>query len=254
MLKYERLEKIEEYVNRNKYATIHELAAAFDISRATIRRDLELLNKKHRVQLTRGGVVSLNKGVSEERPYNEKVEANREEKMRIAQAARELISDGATLLIDSGTTTREVAPLLADAAGIKLVTNDVMIAAELTNARGVEVSVLGGTLRRGYFTLTGHVTENAIAQLRADLTLVGMDSVSLESGCMISNMDEVGLKQAMIHSGRRAVVLCDHTKFESEAFASVCELSQIDLIITGKELPPRVRAAFADRGVKLQLV
>lgn len=254
MLKYERLEKIEEYVNRNKYVTIHELAEVFGMSRATIRRDLEQLGESHRVQLTRGGVISNKKTVAEEPSYTEKVAANRDEKVRIAHAARKLIGSGVTVFMDSGTTTREVGALLGDASNIKLVTNDLMIASELTGVEGVEVTVVGGALRRGYFTLTGHYAEQMIGEIRADLTLVGMDSVALESGCMISNMDEVGLKRAMIRSARRAVVLCDHTKFEALSFVEVCRADQVDLIITGRELSPHIRAAFTEKGIKIQLV
>lgn len=253
MLKYERLERLEEYVNHNQYATIPQLAEAFDISKATIRRDLEELGAAGRVQLTRGGVVSLHGSVSREASYNEKIQTNHEEKTRIAAAAMRLVSPGSTLFVDSGTTTRELVPFLRDCHNLKLVTNDLLIASELSGAIGVEVTVPGGLLRRGYFTLTGYQAEEMITSMRADLTLMGFDAVR-PHGFMISNQDEVGLKRAMIRSGRQLVVLCDHTKFTADSFITVCPLAKASLVITGEELETSIRQEMDSQGVNLQLV
>ena len=186
MLRYERLERIEEYINHNRYVTIPQLAKRFDISPSTIRRDLEALGEAGRVELTRGGVMSLHRNVSEEASYNEKVQANRDEKARIAAAAARLIKPGSTLFVDSGTTTRELVPYLKEGQGLKLVTNDLLIASELSCAQGVEVIVPGGLLRRGYFTLTGSQAEEMVSSMRADLTFMGFDAVRPQ-GFMISN-------------------------------------------------------------------
>ena len=118
MLRHERLERIEEYINHHRYVTIPQLVEAFDISSSTIRRDLEALGEAGRVELTRGGVMSLHRNVSEEASYNEKVEANREEKARIAAAAARMIKPGCTLFVDSGTTTRELVPYIMDVQGL----------------------------------------------------------------------------------------------------------------------------------------
>lgn len=254
MLKYERLERIEEYVNQNKYATITDLAEFFGISSATIRRDLELLGSQQRVTLTRGGVVSNRKNVTEEQSYTEKLGANQQEKNRIAQAAAQLIQEGNTILVDSGTTNRAMIPYLLEISHLGVVTNDVVMAAELTGHPGAEVTLLGGTLRKGYFTLTGHYAESMVSQMRADIAFLGMDSVSLRSGCMIANMNEVGLKRAIAAAARQVVVVCDHTKLETESFITVFPLDQVDLFITGRELNPRIAAAMQEMGLKLQQV
>lgn len=253
MLKHERLERIEEYINHNRYVTIPQLAETFSISPSTIRRDLEALGEAGRVELTRGGVMSLRRNVSEEASYNEKIRANREEKARIAAAAARMILPGSTLFVDSGTTTRELVPFLKEARGIKLVTNDLLIASELSSAPGVEVILPGGLLRRGYFTLTGSQAEETVASMRADVTFMGFDSVG-EGGCMISNQEEVGLKRAMIRSGRRLAVLCDHTKFSTESFITVCPLHSAHVILTGRELDEGVRRRLEAAGAPLELV
>src|SRR5699024_4503469 len=122
-------------------------ASQFSISSATIRRDLELLSGQNRVTLTRGGVVSNQANVVEERPYSEKLGDNQEEKKRIAQAAAAMIRPGTTILVDSGTTNRAMIPFLQEVGPVNIVTNDVVIAGELTSCRDADVTVLGGTLR-----------------------------------------------------------------------------------------------------------
>ena len=253
MLKHERLERMEEYINHNRYVTIPQLAEAFDISPSTIRRDLEALGETGRVELTRGGVMSLRRSVSEEASYNDKIHANREEKARIAAAAARLILPGSTLFIDSGTTTRELVPFLKEAQNIKLVTNDLLIASELSSAHGVEVILPGGLLRRGYFTLTGSAAEEMVASMRADITFMGFDSVGTD-GFMISNQEEAGLKRAMIRSGRRLAVLCDHTKFSTESFITVCPLQSAHVIYTGRELEEGIRRRMEAAGAALETV
>jgi len=253
MLRHERLERIEEYINHNRYVTIPQLVEAFDISSSTIRRDLEALGEAGRVELTRGGVMSLRRNVSEEASYNEKVETNREEKARIAAAAARMIKPGGTLFVDSGTTTRELVPYLREGQGLKVVTNDLLIAAELSGAMGVEVIMPGGLLRKGYFTLTGSHAEEMVSGMRADLTFMGFDAAR-PCGFMISNQEEVGLKRAMARCGRRLVVLCDHTKFEADSFITVCPLADASLIITGKELDENIRRQLESIGAVLELV
>lgn len=253
MLRSERLERIEEYINHNRYATIPQLAEEFGISASTIRRDLEALGEAGRVELTRGGVMSLHRKVSEEASYHEKTLANREEKARIAAAAARMIKPGCTLFVDSGTTTRELVPFLKEGQGLKLVTNDLLIASELSSAQGVEVILPGGLLRRGYYTLTGSQAEEMVSSMRADLTFMGFDAVR-PRGFMISNQEEVGLKRAMARCGSRLVVLCDHTKFESDSFITVCPLADASLIITGKELDEGIRKRLEAAGAVLELV
>ena len=254
MLKFERLERMEAYINQNKYVTIGELAEQFSISSATIRRDLEQLSSQNRVTLTRGGVVSNQTCVVEERPYSEKLGDHQEEKRRIAQAAASMVAPGSTIMVDSGTTNRAMIPFLQEIGPVNIVTNDVVIAGELTSCRDAEVTVLGGTLRKGYFTLVGHYAEDMVAQMRADIAFIGMDAVSLKGGCMIANMNEVGLKRAMIQAARQVVIVCDHSKFETESFLTVCPLEQADLFIVGQDLSGNLAKAFQEAGCRFQLV
>ncbi len=122
MLKIERLERIEQYVEKNKYATVKELTEILNTSSATIRRDIETLAGQKRILVTHGGVAANDRKVSAEAPYLEKSQNNAEEKMRIAREASRFITPGSTVLIDSGTTTLNMVPYLRDIPDLNLVT------------------------------------------------------------------------------------------------------------------------------------
>jgi DeoR/GlpR family transcriptional regulator of sugar metabolism len=223
------------------------------VSKATVRRDLEVLAADGVVQLTHGGAKYIRETESE-LPYDEKRKSHSDEKSRIGKAACDLIQEGNTVVIDTGTTTREMVKYLLSRQRIHVITNDVIIAAELAANTAIDLTITGGNVRKGYYTLCGYYAENFIKQLHADILFLSLDSIDSEFGGAILNMDEVATKQRMMKAAERIVSLCDHTKYESKALLKVCELSEIDLFITGKELPEEIALNFAGKGYDLKLV
>ncbi|MDR1611418.1 MAG: DeoR/GlpR family DNA-binding transcription regulator [Planctomycetota bacterium] len=254
MLKDERLEKIEEYVNSNRYASLHELAGRFAISKATIRRDLEALERKKRVVLTRGGASSINKGSSYELPYFEKRQSRHEEKVRIARAACRRIRPGETVMIDSGTTGYEMADFMADIRGVYAATNDLMTALALTKHPDLDLIVIGGNVRKGFYTAHGYFAAADIGNYYFDRAFLCVDAINLKYGCMITNADEVDVKQGIINSAKEVTVICDHSKFAETAFVSVGTLDKVHGIITGRELDRKIYDAFTEKGCRIELV
>lgn len=252
MIKDERLAKMVEYIEKNTYVNIHQLVAEFSVSKATIRRDLETLAANGEIQLTHGGAKHIRE-TERELPYDEKRKTNSDEKSRIGKAACDLIQEGDTVIIDTGTTTREMVKYLLSRQHIHVITNDVLIAAELAANTGIDITLTGGSIRKGYFTLCGYYAENFIKQLHADILFLSLDSIDSVFGGAILNMDEVATKQRMIKAAARIVSLCDHTKYESKALLKVCELSEIDLYITGHELSEETYLNFVEKGHSLQL-
>lgn len=120
MLKTERLEKIEEFVNQHKYVTILELTKKLGVSKATVRRDLLELEQAHKITLARGGVMSKQKGTTFEPPYAEKRSINPLEKQRIAKAACALVKPGDMIMLDSGTTIVEMTEFMFDVKGVSV--------------------------------------------------------------------------------------------------------------------------------------
>ena len=251
MLKLERLERISDYVEENKYATVKELSEMLDTSPATIRRDISTLSKQNKVIVAHGGIACNEAKVSAEASYIEKMQHNAEEKTRIAKTASAFIEPESTLIIDAGTTTIGLIPYIGEIENLNIVTNDVMLASSMADSLNGSIMVVGGTLRGGYHSTIGFYAELLLKQIKSDLCIIGTDAISAEKGCMISNVDEVGTKRAMIEASHKVIVICDHTKFERESFVSFCSLSEIDVIVTGEEVSPEMREAIESQGVKL---
>lgn len=251
MLQIERLEKIKEYIARNEYGDINELAKIFDVSTATIRRSLKQLENEKIIELTRGGATLVKKGNIYEHPYFVKKEIYTEEKRRIAAEAAKMIEPNESIFLDSSTTVYEMAKHLAKMNSLMVATNDIMIAEALTDAEHLTVSVIGGTLRRHYFTLTGYFAEALLKDLCFDCSFLGIDSANLKGGLMITNIEEVQIKRKIVEVSDRVVVLCDHSKFEQASFLNICGFDHIDVVITGKELNDEIARKYIDAGVNL---
>ncbi len=255
MLKTERLEKIEDFVNQNKYVTITELTKKFGVSKATVRRDLLELEEEKKIVLARGGVMSKQKGTTFEPPYAEKQRINNAEKQRIAKAACALVEQGDMIMLDSGTTIFELTEFMFDVKGVSIATSDLMVAMGLTKYSDINTILIGGgPVRKGYYTIIGHYAEHMLSQLHFDKAFMAVDSIDVVHGGMITNMDELTLKTRMIEASNEVIILCDHSKFESTAFVSFCSIENISKIITGRELKPEIYRKFIDAGKEVQLV
>lgn len=253
MFQEERLQKIGDMVKQKKFCSINELCASFDISKATARRDLKTLAERNILCLTRGGAKDVAIGTTYEPPYTEKKNINHEEKVRIANKACSFIKYGETVILDSGTTALEMAGVLEFMQGITVATNDILVACKLANARDIELTVIGGSIRKNYYTTIGYFAQFALEHINADKAFLGVDALDVKKGCMITNMEEVIIKKLIMKSAREKIVICDHSKFENVAFMNLCTVNEIDMIITGSELNKNVYSQFVDAGINIIL-
>lgn len=254
MLKDERQERIAAFVNENKYASVAELSGFFQVSRATIRRDLDEMEAESRLKLTHGGAVSNDKSTSFELSYIEKRETNREEKTRIAAHAAAKIKPGETILIDSGTTCVEIPRFLAGMENVIVATNDLMCGIELKKCPGITTIIIGGTMRPHFYNTSGFYAEDFLREFHFDKAFVSMDAIDVEMGSMITNIDEVSVKALIAEVADEVFFLCDHSKFKAKAFVRVCPLEKADMIITSKELPRETASRYREKGANLILV
>ncbi|GEM_PF-1070284 len=254
MLKDERLKYIEDYVNQHKRVPYQELMNQLQISKATVRRDLELLNSENRVILVRGGAIAKKTTANFELPYNMKLEVNSAEKLRIAEAAAQMVQAGNTIVLDSGTTTKHMIPFLAQLPYVNIITCDVIIAASCSYYPNIETTVIGGKLRSGYYNLYGYIAENVIQTLSADIAFCSIDAISKTNDCMITNIEEVSIKQKIRSCASRRVMLCDHTKIGCNAVVKVYDIDGFDKIICGRELSQEVLSDFNSLKERIVLV
>lgn len=253
MLIEERLREIEKCIENNKFYSINQIAETFDISKATARRDLKVLADKNLLRLTRGGAISLVVGTTHELPYTIKKGVNHKEKIRIGKRAAELVKEGETIVIDSGSTLVEMAFALKEMKNITVATNDLLIGCELATSMGIDLTMIGGNVRKNYFSMQGYFAQLAFEHINADKVFLGVDALDLTKGCMVTNMEEVVIKKAMLNTANEKIVICDHSKFTNVAFIKLCELNSIDRIITGKELDASVYNNFINEGISIEL-
>lgn len=236
MLPIERLQKIQVILEEREVVSIPELEKLLDASKATVYRDIKTLQKEGKLQFVRGGISKAPYDRRVELPYHVKRSSNVEEKKRIAREAAENIHPNSTIWMDSSTTVYEMAKYLRPDMNLKVLTNDLVIGAELAVLPGVEAHVIGGMIRKGYFTLVGLFALSNLKGVQIDTAFFGSDALSIKGGCMLLNSDEIALKQQVMAASAECLLLADHTKFNTTAFMSFCRAEDIDQIITGKEL------------------
>lgn len=254
MIRAERLNQISKLASEAGIVTIDALADELGVSKATVRRDINELCAEGIVEKTRGGIIFVDQNANIEPTYAMRFLTNTEEKQRIALAAREYITDGSYIMFDSGSTVLELAKVLPVMQHLSIVTYDLYIALELTSKEYVDLFMIGGMFRKRFFGFHGYFAENMIKELHANIAFIGADAVDLKNGIMGHNMNDVRLKQHMIDGSEKAILLCDHTKFETGAFIHISPLEKIDLIITGKETDEKYLRALRDMNIEVQIV
>jgi DeoR/GlpR family transcriptional regulator of sugar metabolism len=248
----ERQDQIVRVLRENGAATIEDLANELGASQVTLRRDIRVLGEAGLLERRAGRVTLAGNGAGE-LPLALRSKVNQEEKQRIAQAALDLIANGETIMISGGTTTYELARLLPGQRRVTVITNALPVAELLADKPGITLIVLGGILRPGERTLHGHVTEMGAQELRAEKFFYGIHAISLQHGLTHNLIQEVSTDRSLIAASMHTIVLADHTKFGKVASAIVVPVSQVHMMISGRELAPEYIEGLKTREVQVLL-
>lgn len=252
MISLRRQRQILEYISARDSAQVAELGSAFGISLSTVRRDLREMEQSGLVRRVHGGVVLAEE--RDESPRLQRAAHNPDEKQRIARAAAELVCDGSTIIISAGTTTGAMVPLLRPRRGLTVITNALHVAYQLTSLPHIDVIVLGGWLRHSESSLLGHLTAQALQELRADQIFIGAFGVDPEHGLTGANMQEVETDRRLLAAAREVIALADHSKLGRAGSVRLLPLEQVGRLITGAEAPEPAVHALRARGVAVQQV
>ena len=252
MRKFERFSTILEHLANKGSASVEELSVQLGVSGATIRRDLTQLAEQHLLTRTHGGAVV--QAVSYELPVRYRTERHSAQKQRIGQAAAELVPEGGVVGITGGTTTTEAARLLATRQSLTVVTNALNIAAELAVRPNLALIVTGGMARSASFELVGPIAEQTLAGYHLDVALLGVDGIEAAAGCTTHDAVEARTNALMLKRARKAIVLADSTKLGRVAFATICQITDVHLLITDKDAPPDALAPLRQSGLEIHIV
>jgi len=241
-----RQQRIVSYINEKSGAQIKELSDLCHVSEATIRRDLDELAQSGQVERTHGGAMAVS-STSFERYHSEKIKLMTAEKRRIAKRAAELVKDGDSVFLDSGTTAFFLAQHLTQHRNLTIITNNLDIAYAVQVHASSTMVVTGGIRRDNYSVLVGSTTESFIKSLYVDIAFMGSDAVNPRAGVFNSNFMEIGVKQEVAKCGKRLVLITDRSKFSRRALTKVCDLSAIDVVITDKGLEEDIRELLCEQ-------
>jgi len=246
----ERRRQIVERVRRFGRVTVDELAQAFKVSGATIRRDLELLEGQGLVTRTHGGALSQAR-VGFEPDYFREKRRLESEKRHIARRAAALVEEGDVIFLEASTTVLHMVPFLRNLRQVTVMTNSVEIAQGLADGSELTVIVTGGTLRRRPHALIGALADAVLDQVKVDKAFMGISALDPQRGIATPALDEARTKKQIAQAGRRVIGLCDHSKVPRHNFAFVMPLTELDTLITDDQTPAGIVQDVREAGVEV---
>ena len=246
-LRVSRLTQIQQMLETDDVVTIGQLVERLGVSEATVRRDLDALQRSGVIRRTHGGAISA---PLHELPYPVRGARCVEEKRAIARAAASLVNEGDTLFVGGGSTTLHLAAQLLD-ANVTVVTNSLPVATELSRGRRGQVIVIGGTLRTPEQSMVGPRAVEAICSYRARIAFLGAPALDGQHGLTADGDVEAATDLAFIDNAQRAVVLADHTKIGRVSTTHVVPLTAIDMVVTDTGAASEAIAELRAAGTKL---
>jgi len=252
MIRLERQAKILEYIREHEYVENHELIKFFQVTPATIRRDLKTLSEQGLIRVDFGGASIVNRTLINDEPiYETKAFMNHEAKKAIGQAAAELVQDGDTIILDSGTTNTEIARSLREVKrrNLTVITCDIITAKELCPEQNMNVIVLGGQLRKSYYSTYGAYTEYILRNMHADKYFLGIDGASVEQGITNIVLEEVPIKKLQIEISNQVILVADSSKFDKIAPHRVCFWNSIHKVVTDANTPDKYKCLFEENHI-----
>jgi DeoR family transcriptional regulator of aga operon len=248
-----RRSKILELLERVGDLSVNFLSSKFKVSEVTIRNDLAKLEEKGLLIRTRGGAIKK-LPVTYDLSLNQRITKNLKEKQRIAKKALQYVKNGYTIVLDSGSTTLEIAKNLQGFKDLKIVTNSLAIADQVADYDGVEVVMPGGVLRPDMRSLIGPMAERNLLNYHCDVAFLGVDGLDADHGVFTPVLYEATLSRVMMEISSKVIVVADSSKFLRKSFVKIAPLHEIDVIITDKAIPEYQQNKMEEMDIELVLV
>ena len=234
MLAEERKSRIIDAVNKSRVIKVADLSKMLGATEATVRRDLDELQKQKKIRRVHGGATAL-RPTSKAFFHNQLQVLCMEEKKAIARKAYEFIDDNDAIIFDASTTALELAKLIADGdrKDLSVITNSFLIVSVLANRLHVRVLHTGGQLVYGMNCAVGTLTENTLRNLKVDKCFLGTNGIDASYGYSVPTFEDAATKKCMLLASKQKFVLADHTKFGESYMGKFAEFQgEIDYLIT----------------------
>lgn len=251
----ERRALIMRILEQKEEVKVTELSRSTGISEVTIRKDLAYLQHRNLAIRTRGGAMRTPLEPSnEEVAVSKKRMFNVREKERIGEAAARMINDGDFIMLDSGTTTLEVARHLHRFQHLQIITNAMNIATELLAYKRFDVILLGGNVRTNSHSTVGPLALSVLRNFSGYKLFLGVDSFSIENGVSTPSMEEALLNQIMIQQAERVIAVFDSSKFNKRSYVHIANANELDCIVTDQAIPTGMMSKLKAEGVEVRVV
>lgn len=250
ILAIDRRNEILKKVQTDKSVKVPELSKLYQVTEETIRRDLEKLEADGHIKRTYGGAV-LNESTNADLPASIRETTNTDGKNKIGMKASTYINDGATIIMDSSTTSLYVAKYLKEKMDITIITNSLKIPNELLTSPNSQVIVTGGTLNAKSMSFVGHLAEDAFDKYFVDWAVLSCRGLSETKGATEPNDMEAEIKKCMIRSAEKVMLVVDQTKFDHKAFVKSFDLKNVDVVITDEALSDKWQEYFKELGIEV---
>lgn len=248
MLGKQRQKSIIELLSKKEFIKSMELADIHAVSFETIRRDLEYLESQKLIKRVHGGATLF-----EEKAiiasYSSRINLNNEKKQQLGKNAVNLICDGDTIFIDNGTTSLHLAKAIAEAQfkQLTVITNSLEIPTILAENDNVIIILLGGILDAKKQTMHGYISVESLKNYFADKAFISVTGISISHGISDFDIDTLPVQKEMLHLCSKKYVMADSSKFQSCCMYKICDLSDVDAIITDNDLPDMLIDLYTDR-------
>ena len=229
--------------------SVEALAEQFDVTLQTVRRDVKLLADAGLLARFHGGVRTAG-STTENITYRQRQQLNDGAKQRIAEAVARQVPEGCSLILNIGTTTEAIARALLQHKGLRVITNNLNVAAILADNADCEVIVAGGLVRSRDRGIVGEATVDFIRQFRVDIGLIGISGIEADGTLRDYDYREVKVARAIVDHSREVWLAADHSKFNRPAMVELARLDQVDLLFTDRDPPEPFPRLLAEAGVQ----
>jgi DeoR family fructose operon transcriptional repressor len=250
LLNQKRKKFIIDLIEKSVGVTTNELAEKLGVSLSTIRRDLNSLEKNRLILKTHGGAVPRSFSTSYEDPYQIKSQLQKSEKEVIGKITSSFIKDGDTVIFDSGTTTFQVAHSSKE-KHFTAIALDLPVAMELADSSFIDLIVLGGKVREGIYAIIGAFAEEMLKKLHVNKFVMGADAIHLQRGITNATLAEAPIKKLAMQMAKEIILVSDSSKFGKISLVHVCNLQEVDKIVTDENLPSDISRQLKEIGIEV---
>ena len=231
-----RRKEILQFIQNTQKGDVNYFAQQYGVSEVTIRNDLNYLEKQGCVKRCYGGAL-LNNQFAFERPLNDKKQLNSSIKAKLGEYAASLIADGDKVILDSGSTTEQIAYHLDAKHDLVVMTNGINIAYHLANKTNVTVMVAGGTMRKNSYSVHGAGGEDLVTGYRFNKVFLGVDGFDKSAGITTPHQGEADINRKMLEAAQTVIAVTDSSKFDRQSFCLIARPEQLNILITDSGIP-----------------